>query len=86
MADKPNRTEALRGPMDEDPFHGMQTEPCSFCGGSGTMRETKTLHYTSLLRGEDDGEPVERRAIIGEPCPACIGRGRVGVLGRKLNS
>lgn len=72
--------------MADDPLEGMETEPCSFCGGSGTMRETKTLTYFSIEGGEE-GEPVERRAIIGEPCPACIGRGRVVLLGgRKLNS
>ncbi len=69
----------------DDPLEGMGTKPCSFCGGSGTTRKTKTLHYVSIEDGEES-EPVAQRAIIGEPCPGCIGRGRVGFVGQKLNS
>lgn len=57
--------------MGTDPFDGMRTEPCSFCNGSGTMRETKTLRFISVDGGEEGG-PVDRRAIVGEPCPACV--------------
>ncbi|MFN3624429.1 MAG: hypothetical protein ACK4TP_10240 [Hyphomicrobium sp.] len=64
----------------DDPLEGMQTEPCSFCGGSGTMRETRTLTFIPIEDGEE-GEPETRRAVLGEQCPVCFGRGKTGVMG-----
>lgn len=63
----------------------MDALPCDFCGGNGTMRETKRLGYVSIIDGEE-AEAVERTAIVGEPCPACCGRGLVGVVGRKAGN
>ncbi len=71
--------------MDRDPLEGMETVPCSFCGGGGTMRENKSLRMIHIEDGIES-EPEVVHVVIGEPCPTCVGRGRVGTFGRKLNS
>lgn len=67
--------------MGEAERHGMpidmRTIPCSFCGGIGTMREEKW--YQSRMVDED--EFTEHKAIVGERCPMCAGRGVTGVVG-----
>lgn len=61
----------------------FDAEPCKFCGGSGTMRESKTLRM--VLFEEDEREEVEQHVIVGERCPACVGRGLIATLGRRLD-
>lgn len=62
----------------------LSTVPCSFCNGTGTMREEK--RYLSRLVEED--ELTEYTAIVGERCPFCRGRGETFVTGStsQLNS
>lgn len=42
---------------------------CSFCGGTGTMREV--VRYTT--RKIKDNKTIERSTVPGETCPMCFG-------------
>lgn len=61
----------------------LDAEPCKFCGGNGTMRESKT--YRKIVIDDDEREEVEQHVIVGERCPACLGRGLIGIVGRRLD-
>ena len=61
----------------------LDAAPCNFCGGSGTMRESKTFRV--VLIEDSVEEEVERRVIVGERCPACLGRGLIGIVGRRMD-
>ncbi|MBL8844789.1 MAG: hypothetical protein JNN24_03365 [Hyphomicrobium zavarzinii] len=58
------------------------TTPCTFCEGTGIMREEKS--YLSRLVEED--EFTEYTAIVGERCPLCRGRGETFGTTPTLNS
>lgn len=66
--------------MADDEIDLGNTTPCTFCGGHGVMRETRTLTFIPIEDGEE-GEPEKQRAVLGERCPVCFGRGVTGVIG-----